>query len=255
MDVVSFYIKGKMAHFRKYYSNSTALTYVLPPVTTIKGIIAGLLGYERDSYYDIFSNNRTKIAISIASPIKKIVQKMNLLKIERLNDLNGSHKDIRTQTNTEWVIPYEIRNGEISYRVILWHSDTEMVKKIEYSICNKKNYYLSKGISVALGSAQCLGWIEDGKIIKCYKKISDDKTIYVNSAIVKDIVESIDLSQITKIQLGMDENITEFSNDRRLTINSKKELLFSLNAVPIPVKLIKGVEYIQVEGENMVFIG
>lgn len=244
-----------MAHFRKYYSNSTALTYVLPPVTTIKGIIAGLLGYERDSYYDIFTNEKTKVALSIASPIKKIVQKMNLLKIEHLNHLNGSHKDTRTQTNTEWVLPNEIRNSEISYRVILWHSDLEIIKRVEYAICNKQNYYLSKGISVALGSAQCLGWIDGGKMLKCVKNISDGKTICINSAIVKDIIESIDLSQITKLQLGMDENITEFSNDRRLTINSKKELLFSLNALPIPVKLINGVEYIHLEGENMVFIG
>lgn len=44
MKALTFCINGKMAHFRKYYSNSSVLSYLLPPVTTVKGILAGLLG-------------------------------------------------------------------------------------------------------------------------------------------------------------------------------------------------------------------
>ncbi|HBM79479.1 MAG TPA: CRISPR-associated protein Cas5, partial [Clostridiaceae bacterium] len=55
MQVISLHFKGKMAHFRKYYSNSSALSYFIPPRTTIIGIVAGFLGYERDTYYEDFS--------------------------------------------------------------------------------------------------------------------------------------------------------------------------------------------------------
>ena len=51
MDLLVFDISGKFAHFRKYYTNSSSLTYLVPPRTSIYGLIAGILGLERDSYY------------------------------------------------------------------------------------------------------------------------------------------------------------------------------------------------------------
>ena len=55
MEILAFNIRGKFAHFRKFYSNSSALSYFIPPRTTIIGLIAGMLGLERDSYYEDFS--------------------------------------------------------------------------------------------------------------------------------------------------------------------------------------------------------
>ena len=70
LKIFSFHLRGKMAHFRKYYSNSSALSYFIPPRTTVVGILAGLLGRERDTYYNEFSLKKCNIALAIQSPIK-----------------------------------------------------------------------------------------------------------------------------------------------------------------------------------------
>ena len=49
MKIIVFDIKGKFAHFRKFYTNSSSLTYGIPPRTAICGILAAILGLERDS--------------------------------------------------------------------------------------------------------------------------------------------------------------------------------------------------------------
>ena len=70
MEVLIFDLSGKMAHFRKYYTNSSSLTYYFPPRTVIIGLIAGLIGKERDSYYEIFSKDKAYVGISIKSNIQ-----------------------------------------------------------------------------------------------------------------------------------------------------------------------------------------
>jgi len=35
MEILSFDIVGKFAHFKKYYANNTALSFSIPPRTTI----------------------------------------------------------------------------------------------------------------------------------------------------------------------------------------------------------------------------
>ena len=74
MEIIQFDISGKFAHFRKYYANNTALTYSLPPRTTVMGILAAILGRSRDSYYEEFSSDKILIGIAIKTPIKKKIK-------------------------------------------------------------------------------------------------------------------------------------------------------------------------------------
>ena len=53
MKILTFRLQGKMAHFRRYYSNSSALTYTIPPRTTVLNI-AGLLDTQ-GIVIDVFS--------------------------------------------------------------------------------------------------------------------------------------------------------------------------------------------------------
>jgi CRISPR-associated protein, Cas5h family len=70
--VLVFDIKGPMAHFRKYYTNSSSLSYLFPPRTVVVGLIAGLLGLpserhtkeKRDIYYEKFDEKRCLVAVS-----------------------------------------------------------------------------------------------------------------------------------------------------------------------------------------------
>jgi len=60
MKLLIFDWKGRMGHFRKLDTNSSSLTYSFPSRTTIAGMIAGVLGYEKDSYYELFRRKGAK---------------------------------------------------------------------------------------------------------------------------------------------------------------------------------------------------
>ncbi|WP_024833238.1 CRISPR-associated protein Cas5 [Ruminiclostridium josui] len=253
MKVLSFELNGKMAHFRKYYSNSTALSYMLPPVATIKGILAGLLGYERDTYYNLFTNDLCKVAICVNSPIKKITQRMNLLKVERISQLNGSAAN-RTQNDTEFIIPKDIRTGYVSYKIIFWHSETSVIDELSKLLCKDTGYYSSKGICMALGSAQCIGWIQNAKVTDAEKHQSTEEMLELYGAINLEYLKSIEISEAFELSMIKEESITDFDENRFITEDSKKKLLVNLLGTPVSAVLHNGTDYISIENKNYLFV-
>ena len=79
--VLCFRIFGSFAHFRKFYTNASSLSYLVPPRTVITGMLGSILKLPRDSYYELFNEEDCQIsaAISQAAVIKKTTQSVNLL--------------------------------------------------------------------------------------------------------------------------------------------------------------------------------
>lgn len=253
MQVISFCLNGKMAHFRKYYSNSTALSYFIPPLTTVKGIIAGLLGYERDSYYDLFSNARCRIAIINKRPIKKITQTLNLLKVESLNDLNGAGKN-RTQNDTEFIVPRNLREDFISFQIIFWHENVEIMQQLIKNLCTNSVYYCSDAIALALGSLQCPGWISEAEVHEVEMKRSHGTELPFHSVVSLDKIEKVVLQDFNNAFLAKEESITEFDAERNITENAKKEVLVNINQSEMTILLKEGTEYFSINDQNILFL-
>ncbi|MBA5851224.1 type I-B CRISPR-associated protein Cas5 [Clostridium sp. cel8] len=135
MDILIFDLKGKFAHFRKFYTNSSSLTYSVPPRTTIEGIIGAILGMERDSYYEVMSKDAVKIALRKMSKTYKIMQTVNYIKVTSEKYL------IDPKEHTQ--IPFEIVTSDemIIYRVYVSSDNKEIMNKLEYSIKNKSFEY------------------------------------------------------------------------------------------------------------------
>jgi len=119
MEILSFDISGKFAHFRKYYSSSTALSFSIPPRTTISGILAAILGREKETYYEEFASDKIRVGIAVKSKLKKTFHRLNHLKIESPSQLRGSHKDTHTQTPFEVISPEDIAGGLITYTIFV----------------------------------------------------------------------------------------------------------------------------------------
>lgn len=257
MEALEFKLQGKMAHFRKYYSNSTALSYYVPPVTTIKGLLAGLIGRERDSYYEEFSNKQCLIGIAIDMPLRKITQTMNLLKVEKIADLSGT--GTHTQNNTEWIIPENIRTGILSYTVVVAHKNPDIMNALCNKIVGLSDGYLSDGIALALGSAQCQGWISEGRKIKLVPQKASNEKILSRFAIPVKYINKMELYQ-NCLTVKKEETITEFNFDkdiklRCITQKSKESIMISGNGKPIVYQLKQGSTYWGYEEENLVLLG
>lgn len=253
MKAIAFNINGKMAHFRKYYSNSTALSYMIPPIMTVKGMVAGILGYERDSYYEMFSKQRCKVGLVVQSPIKKMTQTMNLLKVESLRDLSGAGLN-RTQNDTEFIIPRDIRDGLVSYRIFFHHEQEQLMEELCSLLCTEQPCYRSKGIHLSLGSMQCQGWIsESSPCMLVQRKVEVDEVPLVG-IIPKETVKQIDPMKNPGLDILKEETIVEFGPDRTLTEDSKREILVNMRDIPLLVKLKEETVYYEAENQNMMLL-
>lgn len=252
MEALVFKLQGKMAHFRKYFSNSTALSYHVPPVTTVKGILAGLLGRERDSYYEEFSNKQCKIAVGVDCPLKKITQTVNLLKVEKISDLSGT--GVHSQNNTEWIIPNNIQKDILSYTIVVVHNNTDIMDALFQKIGTLPFGYKSEGISLALGSAQCQGWIADGRKVNLLECTAREEGIPSRFAVPVPYIESVKPYQ-NLFSVKKEETITEFDKDRYITAGSKVDIMISGNGKPILYELKPGTIYWKYENENILFLG
>lgn len=252
MEALEFKLQGKMAHFRKYYSNSTALSYYVPPVVTIKGMLAGLLGWERDKYYGEFSNKNCMIGVAVDAPLKKITQTMNLLKVEKMFDVMGT--GVHVQNHTEWILPENIRTGVISYTIVVVHKNPDIMEALYKKIAAMSEGYLSEGISLALGSAQCQGWILDGKKVTLLKREATGEKILSRFAIPVEKIQKIEPYE-NFFNIKKEESITEFSEGRYITPKSKKNIMISGNGMPALYQLSPGTTYWNYGEENLILLG
>jgi len=242
MKVLSFHIKGKMAHFRRYYSNSSALSYTIPPRTTIAGIVAGLLGYERDSYYEIFSLERSHISVATCCSTKKIIQKLNLLMVKRANDLNGS-KEHHSQIATELIIPQNIRTGYLDYQVWFHHQDQQLMNNLEDLLNIIPHAYCSKGISLGLGTAYNVGWLEYEGIFEAGERKRSNVEL-ISSVIPLAKLKTIHMDKMSEGEYALikEELPLEFDEGRRITNKGKGSMIINLNAKPIPASVTSYVK-------------
>ena len=75
--LIAFDIWGDYGYFRRGYTSTSTITYPFPSRTTLAGLISGILGLEKDSYHDIFSENNSELGLRILNPIKKININLN----------------------------------------------------------------------------------------------------------------------------------------------------------------------------------
>ncbi len=253
MKIISFHLRGKMAHFRKFYSNSSALSYFVPPRTTICGIVAGLLGYERDTYYNDFSIDSFKVAMSCEKPIKKTMQKMNYLMIKSSNDLNGSQEH-HSQTPMELVIPQNIREGYIDYKIWMTHRNNSIMDKIEEIFSDKEEiYYRSAGACMALGSAFNLGWIDVENVLEG-KEINIISEKCISSSIPVEKVKEIKTEKMieSRYKILKEELPLEFDENRCITGRGLKDILVNVagNTIVAEVDSFVALE----DGQNIIWM-
>jgi len=160
--VLVFDIMGRMAHFRKYYTNSSSLSYIVPPRTVIIGLIAGTLGFpserhtesKNNTYYEKFSSNECFIAVSKKTKIGKIMQTVNYLKVTGINDVTGSGG--HTQIPLEILMSEE--NKEITYRVYFFHINEDLYQNLKNRLKNNMFVYPPYlGLTEFLASIKYIG--------------------------------------------------------------------------------------------------
>ncbi|GEM_PF-448318 len=131
--MMSFRLSGRFAHFRKFYTNASSLSYLIPPRTVIVGMLASVLEYGRDSYYDVFAPGKFGISVSVTpgTIIRKQMQSMNYLHDSYYKVLaggSGKPRGFHSQCKLELLMP---EKGRISYTVYAGSRDEDALKILE----------------------------------------------------------------------------------------------------------------------------
>jgi len=212
MQVIIFDLTGCFAHFRKIYTNSSSLSYSLPPRTTVAGIIAAVLGLERDSYYENLSSGNLNIAVRSINPTRKLVQSVNYMKV------TSKQHFINPKEHTQ--IPFEIICGtpDIRYRIYAQIKEEDLYiqfkNRLENRCCVFPPY---------LGTAPFMAHIEhvgEGRL----KNADTSEFTTITTPVDINLIEELDFNQFFNDSVLVKDKMPVDFTSERYPINTKTYL-------------------------------
>jgi len=217
MKLIAFKIFGDLAHFRKFYTTSSPLTFPFPPPPTVRGMVGAIMGFRKEEYLE-----KTKdlwIGIRINNPVKKIRLGLNLSDTKnypyfKLPWERPKNKILqRTQVKTEFL-------KDPSFTIYLYSPDSLIEKLYNLLEEHKTHYTLSLGLSELLADFELLGIFEAEKV-----KSSE----HLNSIVPVNAVKELNLEKPQKI--GKERIPVYMDTDR--TILRYEDVIFSVDGNPL----------------------
>ncbi|MBX0288548.1 type I-B CRISPR-associated protein Cas5b [Halomicroarcula sp. F28] len=195
---LSFTVRGPWGHFRRIEGNIVKQTYRIIPRTTVAGLLAAILGIERDGYYDLFAPDSSAIAIEPVREIRTVNMPMNTLSTAagNLQSLNGRGKisvklpdptTLRQQHNYEVLV-------DPAYRIDVALADEKVYTKLCEMLADGESHYVpSLGLSEHLADIEYHGEFDvaDGP---------ETDTVEIDSA-VPNAVDDVVLDAGTRCQI------------------------------------------------------
>lgn len=246
MEVISFDISGKFAHFRKFHGNNTALTYSTPPRTTIAGLIAAMLGEERGQYHEPFRHPNLLLGVRVLTRVKKTIQRLNYLKVVSTGDFSG--KNGRVQTPFEVVTPQNLRGGNVIYRIYVGQgADKELFERIKGTFDSKQSKF-----NLSLGPANFVASVTSWKSeYRVTKKSAGDDWINVHSACNSDSVTDIAFDPADSTNQIEEELMpADFVANLDREVYRMNRILISTTGNPLQVKLNAPYYELHTDGNN-----
>lgn len=237
-----FDVHGFSAHFRKHYTTTSSLSYAFPPRTTIIGLIAAILGYERDKYYHLFNSEKCKIGLQIKTKLKHVTQTLNYLMTKEITLKNLRGEGNRTQIHADIILADSPNLSEVGYRVFFNHKDPLIQNKLEECIINQSFYY-----PPSLGPANALAKLEyvdspKGEVFKPEDKLD------VCTVIPRSIIKTFHPQPDRRIYI--EESVpADFNEDRKLL--RSETYIYEATGRKISVFLKSEAFHCQIKGEEV----
>ncbi|MGB5927029.1 MAG: CRISPR-associated protein Cas5 [Cyclobacteriaceae bacterium] len=248
MPMIIIDLEGPMAHFRKFFANNTAMSYTLPPRTTIMGMLAALTGRERDSYYEDFGSGKLRIAVGIRTRLKKSFHRLNYLKIESTGDFRGANG--RIQVPVEVVTGHHPGRDKVAYRLYLAPgSKGNSLPEIEKALLQSGNSYaLSFGTANFQASLKSWKKVAEADI---HKAEAGTEPVLVHTALPADRVKRVHFSKDDHSayrQIEEELMPADFMPDGTREVTNMNRLLFATDPDGLQVDL-EGSYYRVHDGE------
>ncbi|MBU1633014.1 type I-B CRISPR-associated protein Cas5b [bacterium] len=232
--ILAFKLWGDYAHFKKFYTTTSPLTFEFPPPPTLFGIISAVIGLDKTEYLDHFQNpDDFNLAVRIINPVKKVRWSENLIDTKhhfwRIKN--------RTQIRTEFL-------KDPAYMIYFRHNDPFIYDRLKEKLLSHHSVY-----SVCLGLSELLANFEH---------IAETRIESVHSD------KEIDLPTVLPESYLSNERSIRFEGNREIfkvnypilmqpnrIVTRREDILFERNGHPICCKLKKHWE--TETGEKIVF--
>lgn len=203
--ILEFKLTGKFAHFRKFYTNASSLSYLIPPRTAICGLLASILKIPRDGYYELMSAENLAITISIpaGSSFIKIFQTLNYAQDKSsstpINDLSA-HKQCRLE-----LLKAE-GNKELVWNVYIGYRSDSIA---EFPVLESKILAKDFGYGLYLGQRQFIAHIDHTRTFSKNEFTILENSDYLDSAVCKENIEEIlgDSYQLSMERMPLEQTL------------------------------------------------
>ena len=152
MRALRFVVSGKLAHFRRFYTNSSSLSYPVPPAPTLRGLLGAALGLGSE-YADRLADWR--FSVRPVAPWRFLMQTVNHLMIKKgavaRNLAGGEH----TQVPLQLVVP-KSPEARVRYEVLAVGGEVEPL----LLALAQPRYPLTLGPAFALAFVEEAGFVE-----------------------------------------------------------------------------------------------
>lgn len=130
--VLIFDLSGPFAHFKRIFATTTALTYPIPPKTSLYGLVAAMLGLEKtgNDYLNSFSAGSCRMGIQLLAPLA--FQRISM-------NLRPSFGSLRATENRKPTLMEFVDRPK--YRIYFTHEDRELYDRLKQLLENGQSAY------------------------------------------------------------------------------------------------------------------
>lgn len=223
MNILAFKIEWKFAHFRKFYTTTSPLTFQIPPYTVLRWILAAILWLEKDTYNEEFQS--IKIWVKINS------------------DVTNKHMFGLNYTDTRSPISFgdyiQVKQETIvnpSYTIFVWSDDFSNYNELKNLLyTNSWVYTPYLGIAWCLANIEYLWEILDANLIEW-------KEVEIDSIIPHEFIDWGKNMQINQWEQFEFEKVP-YQMDNNRNLKALKEFLFNPKGWKLKMKSINYYQF------------
>ena len=197
-----FEVAADLAHFRRAYAITTALTFPIPPRTALCGLLGAVLGLPKNEGLRHFGDSEAIFGLEMLSPLRMTSFSINLL------DTKGNPTFRPKRENPHTPMRYEfIRTPR--YRILFSHS--ELGPRLATALRHRESVY-----TPCLGLAWLIAWFGESVAVQKAELLESSGRVACKSLVRSDDV----LGPIDWDQRGVYQRVrmpAEMQPDRLVT--------------------------------------
>jgi CRISPR-associated protein Cas5h len=221
MKVLVFDISGSYAHYKKAYATTSAVTYILPPKTSLYGYIGAILGLSKvdNAYLKAFMDKQCLMGLSLRKPIELCRMGINLRAELGRRKAGGTPKP----TMMEFV-------KSPKYRIYFYHQNSEIYNQLRTALEKRTAIY-----TPCMGLANLLSFFRyEGEFDAVLAESTE--SVWIRSVIPKKQFIRFDEPKFAGKELFVTEqSMFPIEIDLERNITERDDILLERKGASIPV--------------------